>query len=99
MFFSLNWSAIITAFNVPAMKGSTMPRILRVNGVNGEPVGTDRSIHGVERILEDLSPGRYHVDEISSDPLSSGHTSRRWGIVIKRQDGSIVVEPDPWATS
>ena len=25
----------------------------------------------------------YYVDEFSADPLSSGHTSRRWGVGIK----------------
>jgi hypothetical protein len=40
--------------------------------------------------------GRYHVDEISADPLPSGHTSRRRGVGIKRDDGTIAIEPDPW---
>jgi hypothetical protein len=30
------------------------------------------------------------------DPLPSGHTSRRWGVGIKRSDGSVVFEADPW---
>jgi hypothetical protein len=41
-------------------------------------VGSVEAIEGVVRAAE---PGRYHVDEISSDPLPSGHTSRRWGTV------------------
>jgi hypothetical protein len=40
--------------------------------------------------------GRYHIDEISRDPLPSGHTSRRWVIGIKQADGSVMPEPDPW---
>jgi hypothetical protein len=38
----------------------------------------------------------YHVDEISADPLPSGHTSRRWGTAIKRPDGPVSLDPDPW---
>jgi hypothetical protein len=29
-------------------------------------------------------------------PFPSGHTSRRWGVGIKRADGSVAIEPDPW---
>jgi hypothetical protein len=42
-------------------------------------------------------PRRYHIDEISRDPLPSGHTSRRWGVGIKKADGSVVLEPDRWS--
>jgi hypothetical protein len=30
-------------------------------------------------VLREQEPGRYHIDEISRDPLPSGHTSRRGG--------------------
>ena len=56
-------------------------------------VGSVEAIEGVVRAAE---PGRYHVDEISSDPLPSGHTSRRWGAAIKRPDGQCTLDPDPW---
>jgi hypothetical protein len=38
------------------------------------------------------------VDVIFADPLPSGHTSRRWGVGIKRHDWTVVIEPDPWDT-
>jgi len=41
-------------------------------------------------------PCRYHVDEISADPLPSGHKSRQWGVAISRPDGSVELEPHPW---
>jgi hypothetical protein len=72
-----------------------MPRILRVNDPNGEPIRTADSQEGITRVIKDLGPGRYHVDEISSDPLPSGHTSRRWGVGIKRPDGMVVLDPIP----
>jgi hypothetical protein len=43
-----------------------------------------------------LAPGRYHVDEISAAPSTSGHTARRWGIILKLADGRIIEEPDAW---
>ena len=47
-------------------------------------------------ILGYLDAGRYVVDEIASDPLPSGHTARRWGVLLKLDDGTIIEEPDPW---
>ena len=57
------------------------------------------NVDSVEKLAPEIHappPGRYHVDEISAVPLPSGHTSRRWGVGIKRADGSVVVKPDPW---
>jgi hypothetical protein len=68
-----------------------MSRILRVNNPDGEPIGTALSIHSVELFFEGVPPGRYHIDEISHDPLPSGHTSRRWGIAVKRNDSSVSI--------
>jgi hypothetical protein len=73
-----------------------MPRILRINGTDGDPVATVDSLEGVKRVIEGLGPGRYHVEEISAGTLPSGHTSRQWGVGIKRRDGTVTVEPDPW---
>jgi hypothetical protein len=54
------------------------------------------SIEAADAFARESGPGRYHIDQITADPLPSGHTSRRWGIGIKRDDGSVVIEPDPW---
>ena len=74
----------------------TMPRTLRVNDPTGEPIGTADSPEGVKRVLENLGPGRYHVDEFSADPFRSRHTSRRWGVVIAKPDGTVIFDRDPW---
>jgi hypothetical protein len=50
----------------------------------------------VREMLRNGKPGRFHVDEIRADPLPSDHTSRRWGVGIKRADRSVDLEPDPW---
>ena len=43
--------------------------------------------------------GRYAVDEFAAagETLSSGHTSRQWGVIIHQADGTIIPEPNPWA--
>jgi hypothetical protein len=46
-----------------------------------------RYIEGIEAVIRAGSRGRYHVDHISSEPLPSGHTSRRWGTGVKWPDG------------
>jgi hypothetical protein len=50
----------------------------------------------IGRVIRPMKPGRYHIDEITEDPLPSGSTSRHWGVVIKRADGSVVFEHDAW---
>jgi len=75
---------------------TTMPSIYRVSRSGQEPITDVDSVEGIEVDVRAGGPGRYHVDEISADPLSSGHTSRRWGVGIKRQDGSVELEARPW---
>jgi hypothetical protein len=53
-------------------------------------------IDEIGRVMRALEPGAYYVDEISPDVSPSGHSSRHWGVAIKRKDGSVVLEPDPW---
>jgi len=76
-----------------------MPTVHRVDGVDGDPIGTAESREGVKRDVEGLGPGRYHVDEISADPLHSCHTLRRGGAGIKRNDGTVTIKPDLWPES
>jgi hypothetical protein len=47
----------------------------------------------IEPAIRAAKPGWYHIDEIIRDPLTSGRTSRRWGVGIKRADGSVVIQP------
>jgi hypothetical protein len=53
-------------------------------------------VQEIEPAIRSIPPGRYDVDEISADPFPSGHTSRRWGAVIKEADGSVVIKPERW---
>jgi hypothetical protein len=76
-----------------------VPSIYRISQPGREPITDIDSADSVEAVAGAIrggEPGRFHVDEIASDPLLSGHTSRRWGIAIKRPDGALTIEPDPW---
>jgi hypothetical protein len=53
-------------------------------------------VDAIERVVRASRPGHYDIDQIERDPLPSGRTSRRWGVAIKREDGSVVIERDPW---
>ena len=70
--------------------------IFRVSRPDNDRFVDVDSLDGVERTIASGNPGRYDVDEMSHDPLPSGHTSRRWGTRVKRHDGTVAIEPDPW---
>jgi hypothetical protein len=48
-------------------------------------------------ILKGAWPGRYVIEESSMarELLPSGYTCRRWGIAIRKVDGSVTLEPEP----
>ena len=68
----------------------------RISPDGQQPIIDVATVEAIEHAIRLFKSGRYHVDEISADTLPSGHTSRRWGIGIKRADGSVALEPDPW---
>ena len=70
--------------------------MLRISRSGQEPVVDVDGVGEIESVIRATEPGRYHVDEMSADPLPSGHTSRRWGVGVKRGDCTVVIEPDPW---
>jgi hypothetical protein len=74
----------------------TMPSIYRISRAGREPITDVDSVEAFEGVLRDGELGCYHVDQISAEPLPSGHTSRRWGVAIKRPDGTVTLDPDPW---
>jgi hypothetical protein len=70
--------------------------MFRISGDGQKRITDVDAADQLEPAIRASQPGRYHIDEISRDPLPSGHTSRRWGIGIKNADGSVMLEPDPW---
>jgi hypothetical protein len=79
--------------------GQDGPASYRISRTGYEPIIDVDTVEALEQAFRSSEPGLYHVDEISSDPLPSGHTSRRWGVGIKPHDGDVVIEPDPWEPS
>jgi hypothetical protein len=52
-----------------------MPSMYCISRPGREPIRDVDSVEAVEGTIRAGGPGCYHVDEISSDPLPSGHTS------------------------
>jgi hypothetical protein len=63
----------------------------RISRNGHEPIIDVDQVQAIEPVIRSSEPGRYHVDEISSDPPPSGHTSRRWGVGINRNDASVTL--------
>jgi hypothetical protein len=61
-----------------------------------EPIVDVDRVEQIETAIRPVDLGRYHIDEIIAEPLTSGHTSRRSGIRIKREDGTVAVELYPY---
>jgi hypothetical protein len=64
----------------------------RVSRAGREPIVDVDQVGKIEPLIRSSEPRRYQVDEISAKLLPSGYTSRRWGVGIKRADGSVELE-------
>jgi hypothetical protein len=60
-----------------------------------EPIVDVDTLEEIELDIRCAEPRRDHIDEITRDPLPSGHTSRRWGVGSKWADGTVVIERNP----
>jgi hypothetical protein len=69
--------------------------MFRISKGAAGPIINVNTLDEIEPVIRRAEPGRYHIEELPLKPFPSGHTSRRWGVVIKRADGSIGIEPDP----
>jgi hypothetical protein len=49
----------------------------RISRNGQEPIIDVEQVEAIEPAIRSSEPGRYHVDEISADPLPSGHDWRR----------------------
>jgi hypothetical protein len=70
--------------------------MFRISQNGQEPVVDVDTVERIEPAIRSRPPRRHHIDQIQRDPLPSGHTSHRWGVAIKKRDGSVLVEQDPW---
>jgi len=73
-----------------------MPIVYRLVNSAGRMIEDARSVSELRPHVASSPPGRYTVDEIRGQPAPSGHTSRRWGVILHLAGGEIVEEPDPW---
>ena len=71
----------------------------RIPRAGQDPIVDVDQVEAIEPAIRSSIPGRYHVDEISADPMPCGRTSRRWSVGIKRDDGTVSIEPDSWPGS
>jgi hypothetical protein len=73
-----------------------MPMTYRLVNSKGDWLADAHSIGYRKALVANLGPGRYSIDEIRDESGPSGHTSRRWGVLLKLEHGTILTEPDPW---
>ena len=73
-----------------------MSSTYRLIDPKGEMLSDADTIEYLKGFLGTLDAGRYTIDEIA-EPLPSGHTARRWGVLLKLKDGTITEEPHPWS--
>jgi hypothetical protein len=66
--------------------------MFRISRFGSDEITDVAQVDEIEPAIRSSKPVRYLVDEICADPVPSGHTSPRWGVAIKRQDGSVVIE-------
>ena len=76
-------------------RSGTRP-MCRISRNGRQPIIDVDQVEAIEPAIRSTEPGRYPLDEISSDALPSGHNSRRWEVGVKRRDRTVVIEPDPW---
>jgi hypothetical protein len=70
--------------------------MFRISRNGQEPIINVDDLAQIEPEIRALPPGRWHIDELPAKPFASGHPARRWGVGIKRADGTVAIEPDPW---
>ena len=64
-------------------------------GNGQEPIVDVEPVGRIEPAIRSSKPRRYQFYEIRADPLPSDHTSRGWGVAVKRSGGTIDRKPDP----
>jgi hypothetical protein len=72
-----------------------MPSIYRISQPGRGPVVPVEAVESIEDVVKAGSPGCYHIDEISRDPLHSGHTSRRRGTTVRQPDDQCTLDLNP----
>jgi len=66
----------------------------RLIDYSGRELAQADTIPYFKGFVVDLKPGRYTIQEVDSDPGGHPHNIRRWGAILRMDDGSVVVNPD-----
>jgi hypothetical protein len=72
-----------------------MPILYRLMDLQGRVLCEADSIGYLKGLIADFAPGHYVIDEIPTGVNQSAHTKRRWGVIFKLEDGTILSEPEP----
>jgi len=72
-----------------------MPTTYRLTDSRGVILSDADSIGYFQGLVAAFEPGHYVVDEITTGPEPSAQTTRRWGVIFKLVEGTIIVEPEP----
>ncbi len=70
-----------------------MASAYRLIDAQGREMARGDTISYFRGLAADLPPGRYAVEEIESDGLGHDHNTRRWGSLMRFDDGSVVLDP------
>lgn len=71
-----------------------MAQKYRLIDSTGRELAEADSISYLRGFVVDLKPGRYTIQEVEADPAGHPHNIRRWGSILRMDDGSVVVNPD-----
>jgi hypothetical protein len=61
----------------------------------GQRVIDCMSIDVLKRMVRERAPGRYTIVQISRSSRRSGSIARRWGAIVKSEDGKTIDEIEP----
>jgi hypothetical protein len=66
--------------------------IFRISNRDGHVINVAQ-VKEIEPAIRACSPGFYWIDQIELELLPCGSSNRRWGIAIKEDDGSFLIDP------
>ena len=70
--------------------------MFRIFQASEDPVITADTVEQIAQAIQAAKPGQYLIDEFRVSLLPSKEAVHRWGVGIKRADGFVAIETDPW---
>jgi hypothetical protein len=70
--------------------------LFRITSQAGDTLAAAQSLDGLTYVIgRHFSPGRYDIEVIGETAPASDSGGRRWGSVIRHDDGQVSLEPRP----